>query len=68
MRVGIVEWPEGLDPDSGAWTRICLVTNELPFGSQISASERRSRTPRRKQGLIFISQGQRHLPLSGSVS
>jgi N-carbamoylputrescine amidase len=48
MRVAIVEWPEGLDPDGDVWFRIAgdivaaepglLVTNELPFGPWIAAS------------------------------
>ncbi len=42
MRVGVVEWPEGLEPGGCAWARISaevacadldlLVTDELPFG------------------------------------
>jgi N-carbamoylputrescine amidase len=48
MRVAIVEWPEGLDPNGEVWSRTVaeviaaepdlLVTNELPFGSWIAAS------------------------------
>lgn len=47
MRVGFVEWPEGLDAASEGWNRIAgqvadarpdlLITNELPFGSWIAA-------------------------------
>lgn len=46
MRVGFVEWPEGLEPDSTAWGEIAdrlaeaevdlLITNELPFGPWIA--------------------------------
>jgi N-carbamoylputrescine amidase len=49
MRVAIVEWPEGLDPDGDSWLRIggeiaaaapdLLVTNELPFGRWIAAAK-----------------------------
>lgn len=47
MRVGFVEWPEGLQPHGAAWDRIAagvraaapdvLVTNELPFGEWIAS-------------------------------
>jgi N-carbamoylputrescine amidase len=47
MRVGFVEWPEGLHPSGPDWERIAdlvggarldlLVTNELPFGRWIAA-------------------------------
>ena len=46
-RVAIVEWPDGLEPEGAAWSRIradiaaakpdLLVTNELPFGHWIAA-------------------------------
>ena len=46
MRVGFVEWPEGLESGSPEWRRIAsqvtdarpdlLITNELPFGSWIA--------------------------------
>ncbi|MFT4038251.1 MAG: carbon-nitrogen hydrolase family protein [Thermomicrobiales bacterium] len=46
MRVGFVEWPEGLDPNSPEWRDIAdsvagarvdlLITNELPFGPWIA--------------------------------
>jgi N-carbamoylputrescine amidase len=48
MRVGFVEWPEGLEPNGPEWSRIAalvagarmdlLVTNELPFGAWIAAA------------------------------
>lgn len=48
MRVGFVEWPDGLLPEGRAWDAIgtavadaaldLLVTNELPFGDWIAAS------------------------------
>jgi len=47
MRVGFVEWPEGLQPSGPEWTRLAervtgaclelLITNELPFGRWIAA-------------------------------
>ncbi len=47
MRVGFVEWPEGLQPFGPEWTRLAeqvtgarlelLITNELPFGRWIAA-------------------------------
>jgi N-carbamoylputrescine amidase len=47
MRVGFVEWPEGLQPSGPDWTRLAkqvagarlelLITNELPFGRWIAA-------------------------------
>jgi N-carbamoylputrescine amidase len=49
MRVGYVEWPEGLQPSGPEWTRLAeqvvnarldlLVTNELPFGRWIAADQ-----------------------------
>ena len=49
MRVAVVEWPEGLDPDGDSWLRISgeiadaapdlLITNELPFGRWIAAAK-----------------------------
>jgi N-carbamoylputrescine amidase len=46
MRVGFVEWPDGLLPDSVEWRRVAvevaharlqiLVTNELPFGDWVA--------------------------------
>lgn len=50
MRIACVEFPEGLDPESGAWQRLhtaiasaapeITVTNEMPFGSWLcSAAE-----------------------------
>ncbi|MFB9948909.1 carbon-nitrogen hydrolase family protein [Rhizobium puerariae] len=46
MRVGFVEWPEGLEPYSSEWSKITnrlvdaqldiLITNELPFGPWIA--------------------------------
>ncbi len=47
MRVGFVEWPEGLEAGSAVWSAISeeieesqmdlLVTNELPFGQWVAA-------------------------------
>ena len=47
MRVGFVEWPEGLQPSGPEWTKLAdqvagarleiLITNELPFGRWIAA-------------------------------
>lgn len=47
MRVGFVEWPDGLQPQGPAWEQIAaslaterpdvLVTNELPFGEWIAS-------------------------------
>ncbi|WP_454858272.1 carbon-nitrogen hydrolase family protein [Rhizobium binxianense] len=47
MRVGFVEWPDGLQPQGPAWEQITaslaterpdvLVTNELPFGEWIAS-------------------------------
>jgi Predicted amidohydrolase len=47
MRVGFVEWPDGLQPQGAAWDQIAaglatarpdvLVTNELPFGEWIAS-------------------------------
>lgn len=47
MRVGLVEWPDGLQADDGDWAAIAkavratsldvLITNELPFGEWIAA-------------------------------
>lgn len=49
MRVGFVEWPEGLQPNGSAWLQISeqvhaagldlLVTNELPFGPWIAQAK-----------------------------
>lgn len=49
MRVGFVEWPEGLSPSGPGWSGIAdsvsaarldlLVTNELPFGRWIAEDE-----------------------------
>ena len=49
MRVGFVEWPEGLQPSGPKWTRLAeqvaearldlLITNELPFGRWIAADQ-----------------------------
>jgi N-carbamoylputrescine amidase len=62
MRVGFVEWPEGLEPQSAEWNRIAdlvagaridlLVTNELPFGSWIAAE--RSFTRRAAQASVDV--------------
>lgn len=48
MRVGFVEWPEGLEPGSAVWSAIMqavdaaapdlLVTNEMPFGGWIASA------------------------------
>lgn len=48
MRVGFVEWPDGLQPVGTEWDKIAkqvtdaqldlLVTNELPFGDWIAGS------------------------------
>lgn len=47
LRIGFVEWPDGLQPQGAAWDRIAagvtaarpdvLVTNELPFGEWIAS-------------------------------
>lgn len=49
MRVGFVEWPEELEPDTSQWDAIAnrlaatqvelLITNELPFGPWIAGSK-----------------------------
>jgi N-carbamoylputrescine amidase len=62
MRVGFVEWPEGLEPQGPEWHEIAamitgagidlLVTNELPFGSWIAAG--RSFTRRTAQASVDV--------------
>ncbi len=48
MRVGFVQWPDGLIPKSETWSALCadvassapdlLITNEMPFGPWLAAS------------------------------
>jgi N-carbamoylputrescine amidase len=48
MRVGFVQWPDGLIPDTDIWSAVAadvtrsapevLITNEMPFGSWLAAS------------------------------
>ena len=48
MRVGFVQWPDGLVPDSDLWSTVAadvaksapevLITNEMPFGRWLAAS------------------------------
>ena len=48
MRVGFVQWPDGLIPDSDMWSSVAadvtcsapeiLITNEMPFGPWVAAS------------------------------
>ncbi|MBZ9891502.1 carbon-nitrogen hydrolase family protein [Mesorhizobium sp. BR1-1-3] len=50
MRIGFVEWPDGLQPRGSLWTDIArrvrserpdlLITNELPFGNWIASGSR----------------------------
>jgi N-carbamoylputrescine amidase len=50
MRVGFVQWPDGLIPKSEVWSGLAadvassapdvLITNEMPFGSWLAASPR----------------------------
>jgi N-carbamoylputrescine amidase len=48
MRIGFVQWPDGLIPDTGVWSAVAadvtrsapevLITNEMPFGPWLAAS------------------------------
>ncbi len=48
MRVGFVQWPDGLSPDADVWSAVAadvikaapevLITNEMPFGPWLAAS------------------------------
>jgi len=48
MRVGFVQWPDGLIPDTDIWSAVAadvtrsapevLITNEMPFGPWLAAS------------------------------
>ena len=48
MRVGFVQWPDGLAPCSEVWSALAadvarsapevLITNEMPFGRWLAAS------------------------------
>jgi N-carbamoylputrescine amidase len=50
MRVGFVQWPDGLIPDTDMWSAVAaevgrsapdvLITNEMPFGPWLAASPR----------------------------
>ena len=58
MRVGFVQWPDGLAPHSEVWSALAadvarsapevLITNEMPFGPWLAASPNFDADVRRK--------------------